>query len=77
MGGGGYPVSPEGKTMGRKSGRVTPGHGHDDGGGGMEGGGGCVNVIEFLFCKLKIHSVFVTFPPWLHPVNIWLQTVSA
>ena len=27
---------------------------------------------------LKVHNVFpkVTFPPWLHPVKIWLQTVS-
>ena len=27
---------------------------------------------------LKVHNVFlkVTFPPWLHPVKIWLHTVS-
>ena len=30
---------------------------------------------------LKVHEIFpkikkVTFPPWLHPVKIWLQTVS-
>ena len=28
--------------------------------------------------SLKVHNVFpkVTFPPWLHPVKIWLQSVS-
>ena len=28
--------------------------------------------------NIKVHNVFpkVTFPPWLHPVRIWLRTVS-
>ena len=29
--------------------------------------------------NLKVHNVFlkVALPPWLHPVKIWLHTVSA
>ena len=35
-----------------------------------------VTMIPLLF-MLKIHNLFpkVTFPPWLHPVKIWLHTV--
>ena len=34
------------------------------------------NIIENL--KNKVNKVFpkVTFPPWLHPVKMWYQTVS-
>ena len=37
------------------------------------GGGGGGNSE-----RLKVHNVFpkVTFPPWLHPVKIWLHTLS-
>ena len=33
------------------------------------------SLSSFTF---KVHKVFpkVTFPPWLHPVKIWLHTVS-
>ena len=37
----------------------------------------CFIVLEVV-SSLKVHNVFpkVTFPPWIHPVKIWLHTVS-
>ena len=37
----------------------------------------CFIVLEVV-SSLKVHNVFpkVTFPPWIHPVKIWLHTGS-
>ena len=34
--------------------------------------------IDWGCPSLKVHKIFpkVSFPPWLHPVKIWRQTVS-
>ena len=34
--------------------------------------------LESQVSLLKVHNVFpkITFPPWLHPVKIWLHTLS-
>ena len=36
------------------------------------------NYTENKHPALKVHKIFkkVSFPPWLHPVKIWRQTVS-
>ena len=34
--------------------------------------------LESQVSLLKVHNVLpkITFPPWLHPVKIWLHTMS-